>query len=252
MASPTKIVDGIPVFEPDFETFKDFQGYLNKVKQYGMESGIIKIIPPKAWLDLIDELVDVGADAEVKPLYSDEAKAECLSNIVIKNPIEQYINGSNNFYTAQNTEKLRSYNIIQWQLLSQERYIPPRSSLSAKFEIPMIITNNNGNKKSRRKKTEEYKIHDFMRFQDFLKEGTTSNNLDPGRLKFLKEYYWKTLHIPSNPLYGADILGSLFPKELDIFNIAKLPNILTEVIKQSIPGVNKSYLYAGLWRASFP
>jgi hypothetical protein len=31
------------------EQFRDFQSFIGKVDQYGMRSGIVKVIPPKEW-----------------------------------------------------------------------------------------------------------------------------------------------------------------------------------------------------------
>lgn len=31
------------------DQFKDFQSFINKVEKYGMQSGIIKVVPPKEW-----------------------------------------------------------------------------------------------------------------------------------------------------------------------------------------------------------
>ncbi|KAI5296931.1 hypothetical protein KEM56_005209, partial [Ascosphaera pollenicola] len=38
---------GIPVFKPTMEQFCDFERFIRAVDHYGMQSGIIKIIPPK-------------------------------------------------------------------------------------------------------------------------------------------------------------------------------------------------------------
>jgi hypothetical protein len=41
--------DGIPVFKPTYEQFKDFKSFIMAVRPYGMNSGIVKVIPPKEW-----------------------------------------------------------------------------------------------------------------------------------------------------------------------------------------------------------
>jgi hypothetical protein len=40
---------GIPVFRPTMEEFEDFEGYVTKIECWGTRSGIVKVIPPKAW-----------------------------------------------------------------------------------------------------------------------------------------------------------------------------------------------------------
>lgn len=65
----------------------------------------------------------------------------------------------------------------------------------------------------------------------------------------LEDKYWKSLNF-SNPMYAADMPGSLFDEETTAWNVAKLPNLL-DLLGQPIPGVNTAYLYLGMWRATF-
>ncbi|KAL6945361.1 hypothetical protein ACO0QE_002812 [Hanseniaspora vineae] len=51
-------------------------------------------------------------------------------------------------------------------------------------------------------------------------------------------------------MYGADSLGSLFDPQMETWNVSKLPNLLDE-LHEKVPGVTQSYLYAGLWKATF-
>ena len=39
----------IPVFKPTMDQFRDFSKFIAKVDQYGMKSGIVKVIPPDEW-----------------------------------------------------------------------------------------------------------------------------------------------------------------------------------------------------------
>lgn len=34
------------------DQFRDFQQYIEKIDKYGMQSGIVKVVPPKEWLAL--------------------------------------------------------------------------------------------------------------------------------------------------------------------------------------------------------
>ena len=65
----------------------------------------------------------------------------------------------------------------------------------------------------------------------------------------LEDKYWKSLNF-SNPMYAADMPGSLFDDDTTSWNVAKLPSLL-DLIGQPIPGVNTAYLYLGMWRATF-
>ncbi|KAJ2211141.1 hypothetical protein EV179_005720 [Coemansia sp. RSA 487] len=85
---------------------------------------------------------------------------------------------------------------------------------------------------------------------------------DDGRALFVseKEYaeneeleriYWKNM-LFQPPMYGADVLGTLFPEynKFPYWNIRNLPGLLRQV-GQRMPGVNDPYLYLGMWKATF-
>lgn len=69
----------------------------------------------------------------------------------------------------------------------------------------------------------------------------------------LERTYWK--NITFNPaIYGADISGSLYDKDVDVWNIARLDTILDLIENDTgvkIEGVNTAYLYFGMWKTSF-
>jgi hypothetical protein len=39
----------IPVFRPTMHEFEDFVRFVTAINHYGMEAGIVKVIPPKEW-----------------------------------------------------------------------------------------------------------------------------------------------------------------------------------------------------------
>lgn len=41
--------NGVPVFKPTYEEFKDFYQFTSAIMDYGMKSGIVKVIPPQKW-----------------------------------------------------------------------------------------------------------------------------------------------------------------------------------------------------------
>ncbi|KAF2118907.1 hypothetical protein BDV96DRAFT_487608 [Lophiotrema nucula] len=69
------------------------------------------------------------------------------------------------------------------------------------------------------------------------------------RCKELEDNYWKTINY-GQPMYGADMPGSLFDDTTTSWNVAKLPNLL-DVLGTKVPGVNTAYLYLGMWKATF-
>ncbi|MBE3045650.1 hypothetical protein IMZ48_24510, partial [Candidatus Bathyarchaeota archaeon] len=71
----------------------------------------------------------------------------------------------------------------------------------------------------------------------------------PERCEELERVYWKTLTY-APPLYGADLMGTLFDDRTEQWNLNKLPNLL-DVLGSKVPGVNTAYLYMGMWKATF-
>ena len=69
----------------------------------------------------------------------------------------------------------------------------------------------------------------------------------------IERKYWKNVTF-NNPIYAADIPGTIFDKNVQEWNIGNLGTIL-DLIKQEygvhIEGVNTPYLYFGMWKASF-
>ena len=78
----------------------------------------------------------------------------------------------------------------------------------------------------------------------------------PPKVKDLEELerkYWKNVTF-NQPLYGADIPGSLTDENVEEWNINHLNTILDTLVDEygvSIPGVNTAYLYFGMWKTSF-
>ncbi|CAD6580385.1 MAG: hypothetical protein ASARMPRED_000204 [Alectoria sarmentosa] len=92
-------------------------------------------------------------------------------------------------------------------------------------------------------------VVDEEAFKDFDYRVYNQGEWTTERIQELETAYWKSLNF-SNPLYGADMPGSLFDNSTKEWNVAKLENLL-DVLGQSVPGVNTAYLYLGMWKASF-
>lgn len=82
---------------------------------------------------------------------------------------------------------------------------------------------------------------------DYHLEGLDEYTVE--RCKELEDNYWKTINY-GQPMYGADMPGSLFDERTTSWNVAKLPNLL-DVLGTKVPGVNTAYLYLGMWKATF-
>ncbi|THX91599.1 hypothetical protein D6D08_03027 [Aureobasidium pullulans] len=97
--------------------------------------------------------------------------------------------------------------------------------------------------------TETNDIYDEAAFKDFDYHMDDLDEFTPERCAELETAYWKSLTF-AQPMYAADMPGSLFKDECDIWNVAKLPNLL-DVLGTKVPGVNTAYLYMGMWKATF-
>ena len=70
----------------------------------------------------------------------------------------------------------------------------------------------------------------------------------------LERKLWKNIAFNS-PIYGADISGSVYDKNQNIWNINNLGTILDTINEElgvRIEGVNTAYLYFGMWKTLFP
>ena len=65
----------------------------------------------------------------------------------------------------------------------------------------------------------------------------------------IERRFWKHVRYEA-PIYGADMLGSIFPPSLEHWNVAKLDSLLNYLDAQ-VQGVNTAYLYFGMWKAMF-
>ncbi|CCH43095.1 hypothetical protein BN7_2642 [Wickerhamomyces ciferrii] len=221
---PSKVVTGVPVFTPTMEQFKDFEKYMKAVNKFGMQSGIVKVVPPKEWIE-----------------SSTKVTTEALKSIKIRNPIVQHINGNNGVFGQQNIEKQRTFNIVQWKALSEQpENQPPAPRGKAR--------NPNTNAKLNKKILANKNHNDESLFEGFDYNIDTSE-FTPERCEALERSYWKSLTY-AQPMYGADMIGSIFDDTVKVWNVAHLPNAL-DFMDQKLPGVNDAYLYAGLWKATF-
>lgn len=92
-------------------------------------------------------------------------------------------------------------------------------------------------------------VVDEEAFKEFDYRVHNQSDWTQERCSELETAYWKSLTF-NNPMYGADMPGSLFDDSTEHWNVAKLENLL-DVLGQKVPGVNTAYLYLGMWKASF-
>ncbi|EME86624.1 uncharacterized protein MYCFIDRAFT_29700, partial [Pseudocercospora fijiensis CIRAD86] len=214
----------IPVFKPTMAQFADFQKFIGQIDKYGMKSGIVKVVPPQEWRESLPEL------------------HEYVKRVKIKNPITQEFNGTFGTYTQQNVEKQRSYNLPEWKALTEETsHQPPAKPKSGGTKSVTSRRLNN---------TAETVDHiDEKAFKNFDYHLENLDEFTPERCAELESMYWKTMGF-NQPMYAADMPGSLFDDTVTSWNVAKLPNLL-DVLGTKVPGVNTAYLYMGMWKATF-
>lgn len=90
---------------------------------------------------------------------------------------------------------------------------------------------------------------DEKAFKNFSYHLENLDEFTPERCRELEDVYWRTINY-GQPMYGADMPGSLFDERTTSWNVAKLENLL-DVLGTKVPGVNTAYLYLGMWKATF-
>ena len=253
---------GVPVFKPTYDQFNDFYSFVKKIDHYGAKSGIVKVIPPKEWLD------------KAHPLPLDK-----LRNVCIKNAIKQTFMGQQGLYTQINQPlRRKTMGLKEWRDLSySDDY---RTPVISGFESDYVITSTPASsvKASRKRKAADGSESGNLAAETATDEAVSNNNDDIGAVdadgesiqpdfsyedlmpmkdvtksaayyKELDRFYWKNVPF-REAAYGADIEGSLFADDLQEWNVCNLESLLNK-IKKKIPGVNTAYLYFGMYKSTF-
>lgn len=103
---PVEVIDGVPIFKPSMMEFANFQYFIDRITKFGFENGIVKVIPPKEWLELME----------------DSSLVENLKTIRLNSPVHQQVKRwekqENGIFTIENDYDSKSYNLIQWKNLA--------------------------------------------------------------------------------------------------------------------------------------
>ena len=118
------------------------------------------------------------------------------------------------------------------------------SSVKTKGRQPKSVSS-----RRQHNRRDQVEVVDEEAFKDFDYRIYNQDEWTSERCNELETAYWKSLTF-NNPMYGADMPGSLFDDSTETWNVAKLENLL-DVLGQKVPGVNTAYLYLGMWKASF-
>ncbi|KAL0077977.1 putative jumonji family transcription factor [Phycomyces blakesleeanus] len=84
---------------------------------------------------------------------------------------------------------------------------------------------------------------------DFDSNCLNPEKYDVNYCKELEREYWRNLTF-TQPMYGADMVGTLFDTSVSSWNVNKLDNLLNR-LGVTLPGVNTPYLYFGMWKSTF-
>ncbi|KAG8733006.1 hypothetical protein FRC10_000490 [Ceratobasidium sp. 414] len=266
-AEDPRATRGIPVFRPTLDEFSDFEAYMERVEVWGRGSGIVKVIPPKEWTDGLS------------------STTSRLSSIKLKHPIEQHMVGKTGLFRQQNEERRHTYSVRDWAALCAKdglRAPPPREVVQAELNarrsrrarkgedtaedeaertVLAELVQDPGTRKTRKtdakttsvSKSDDDFYHSLDPLVDWLPPGTSAADYTPAVCRALERHYWRNCGLGKDPMYGADMQGSLFDEDMTTWNVSCLPSLLTRLLPEGnkIPGVNTPYLYFGMWRATF-
>ncbi|EJS44293.1 gis1p [Saccharomyces arboricola H-6] len=206
---PVEVIDGVPIFKPSMMEFANFQYFIGEITKFGLENGIVKVIPPKEWLDLLEGSPSV----------------EALKNIRINSPVYQNgkrcENQEDDIFTIESRRGTKPYNLMQWQTLATKA--APRIDQSNGNNVNNNHNNHNGNEVLKG----NYNIDSQEDYYDL------------GRLQTLETEFWKTIAF-SKPLYGVDETSSGFPYDLTLWNLNNLSDSISSSNRHIFSGQSKS------------
>ncbi|KAI7872159.1 JmjC domain, hydroxylase-domain-containing protein [Spinellus fusiger] len=196
------------------DQFKDFKRFMESIDSHGKQAGIVKVIPPKEWKNALPDI------------------SSGLEHVRVHHPIIQHIIGSQGVYTQTNIEKRRPYTLNQWySVCEQSEHRSPDLNTDRTCIVPVTAKSNDPVPLS-------FDPHcvDISRYTvDYCKE--------------VEREYWRNLTF-TQPMYGADMIGTLFDTSVCEWNVNKLDNLLNR-LGVTLPGVNTPYLYFGMWKSTF-
>ncbi|EEP78751.1 hypothetical protein UREG_03597 [Uncinocarpus reesii 1704] len=275
----------IPVFRPNMDQFRDFQAFIRKVNKYGMRSGVVKVIPPQEWnfmapMEPIRRRILENNGLIIflngKALCEETSHQPPARRGERRRVQEKPARGGTRGQTARSDSQKRKPGPANPKPVEPEKIadgfgerklegpptpvspqsnpVEPKSEeLSDGESLPAPKPKGRQPKSvTARRKYNRGDAMDFVdeeAFKDFDYHLSGNEDYTAERCEELETAYWKSL-MYNNPMYGADMPGSLFDDSVTSWNVAKLPNLL-DILGQKVPGVNTAYLYLGMWKATF-
>lgn len=247
---------GIPVVKPTLEQFKDFRRFINKIDPLGAEAGLVKVIPPREWLESLSPITKKMTDS-----------------IRLDSAIKQHFTGTGGTFTQLNMGCRKRLSLADWKAMCEsEKHRPPSFGTASGRRQESSRTVKRMRVESTGKlddcspevcapavttATENHDAVDLDVSPTSEKERIPSDLIpskgyfpdSPDYINELERSYWKNLTF-IEPWYGADIAGTFFDDQVQEWNIGKLDSLLSN-LKRPVPGVNTPYLYFGMWKATF-
>ena len=282
-AKPSASLPGVPVFEPTMTQFADFYAFCQAIDAWGMQTGIVKIVPPREWVEALPSL---RPDADPKHAH--------LGKVRIRHAITQhFLAAGPGRWKQTNVTRAKPYDAKQWSDLCMCQRGPAMSRIRRQvaanraaevahqhsrsytssdappIDAPGKLTRSGGLSreasqrsvpKSKATTPQDWDTFDFER--GWLNEALTDAERDAGHHVSVRDWdvpscraieaeYWRTLNLGMAPMYGADQQGTLFDDRTTQWNVGTLDSLLSRTLKCALPGVTTPYLYFGMWRASF-
>ncbi len=246
---------GVPIFKPTIEEFADFGSFIKRIEHWGARRGLVKVVPPQEYLDAIDPLGNFP---------------DALDQTTINKPIKQMISphqGRVGVFTQANMEVSRTYSYAEWAKMAlQHDKLAPHLIKNRGQDYTQIQVDLVHPKKRRRDDEDAWNNKpklDSKSHQDILQN--LHKQYPEHVWPMLEKAYWKTVSFAAGTdmetMYGADQRGSLMAdihlseKLGDSWNIERLGltergNLLHR-LQTEVAGVNRPYLYFGMWKATF-
>ncbi|SAM03731.1 hypothetical protein [Absidia glauca] len=265
----------IPVFRPTMPEFEDFNAFMAAIDGYGKAAGVVKVIPPKEWtkqLASIDKQLQyvrvrnpiiqhiMGSQGVYQQTNVEKRRSYTLGQwyVLCQEIDHKPPDPKADRYTRLNppTTKKRPRRSSKSPQDNKNLYPqPPSANTRSRSKHGLVAEDQTSSPSKRTKRQVEADEIALAQSDDPvpLKFDLHDHNEDlytSDYCKDLERIYWRNLTF-SQPMYGADMAGTLFDASAGSWNVNKLDNVLNQ-IGVPLPGVNTPYLYFGMWKATFP
>lgn len=128
----------IPVFEPTMSQFADFYKFCEAINDWGMKTGIVKIVPPKEWVDSLPSIRAPDVAQQEKATGAAEGSLPTLEGVRIRSAIAQHFGPAfkPGLWRQTNiTRPAKIWNVKQWSDVCREMSGPTMSDIHEHIKI---------------------------------------------------------------------------------------------------------------------